>query len=249
MAGNGLPITPCACQIRQMLLTNPSLVSPQVQVRDILGYSLPVLLMDETSQTCARTRGLKHAPKRKLLRMKKQTKKLCDEEREIDPACHPFLSQPTGIYVILPVLVLYTRTCIYVHVLYSTGYIVRCTCTCLYVYVQVYIYTCTCTCTCLYVHVHVYMYMCYILLDISLDVYIHVYMYMYKCIYIHVHVHVHVYMYMYMYICTCIYMYVHVKYGFQYRTQMKLDKLLDSSCCLVSVYIKYMIIHIINSVV
>ena len=159
MAGNGLPITPCACQIRQMLLTNPSLVSPQVQVRDILGYSLPVLLMDETSQTCARTRGLKHAPKRKLLRMKKQTKKLCDEEREIDPACHSFLSQPTGIYVILPVLVLYTRTCIYVHVLYSTGYIVRCIYTCLYVYVQVYIYTCTCTCTCLYVHVHVYMYM------------------------------------------------------------------------------------------
>ena len=58
---NGISSTPCHCQVQQMLLSN--LMTHPLQVRDILGYPFPVLLMDEGNNTCARTRGLCHAPR------------------------------------------------------------------------------------------------------------------------------------------------------------------------------------------
>ena len=71
---NGISSTPCHSQVRQMLLSNPSLMTHPLQVRDILGYPFPVLLMDKGNNTCARTRGLCHAPQRKLVRMRKEGK-------------------------------------------------------------------------------------------------------------------------------------------------------------------------------
>ena len=89
---------PCACQIKQMILSNPALMTQQLPVKDILGYSLPALLLEESSQTCARTRLLRHAPKRKLLKAKRKCvlNEEVDNDRAIDPAYHPFLSQQTG---------------------------------------------------------------------------------------------------------------------------------------------------------
>ena len=71
---NGVSSTPCHCQAQQMLLSNPSLMTHPLQVRDILGYPFPVLLMDEGNITCARTQGLRHAPQRKLVQMRKERK-------------------------------------------------------------------------------------------------------------------------------------------------------------------------------
>ena len=97
------PSRPCACQIKQMILSNPTLMTQHMQVKDILGYSLPALLMEESSQTCARTRMLRHAPKRKLLRAKKKGRQSEGAESSdwvIDSAYHPFLSQPTGQLIV-----------------------------------------------------------------------------------------------------------------------------------------------------
>ena len=97
---NGISGTPCHCQVRQMLLSNPSLMTHPLQVRDILGYPFPVLLMDEGNNTCARTRGLRHAPRRKLVRMRKERKQKPRREENdktrLDSSYHPFLSQPSG---------------------------------------------------------------------------------------------------------------------------------------------------------
>ena len=35
---NGISSTPCHCQVRQMTLSNPSLMTHPLQVKDILGY-------------------------------------------------------------------------------------------------------------------------------------------------------------------------------------------------------------------
>ncbi len=88
----------CVCQIKQMILANPTIMTQQLPVKDLLGYSLPALLMEESSQTCARTRLLRHAPKRKLLKIKRKcvVNDEGDSDRSIDPAYHPFLSQLTG---------------------------------------------------------------------------------------------------------------------------------------------------------
>ena len=75
------------------------LTTQQMQVKDILGYSLPALLMEESSQTCARTRMLRRAPKRKVLRAKRKRPTVTDIQcsgRTIDLSYHPFLSQANG---------------------------------------------------------------------------------------------------------------------------------------------------------
>lgn len=96
---NGMA-TPCPCQVRQMLLSNPSLVAHSVQVRELLGYSFPVLLMDGTNQTCARTRGVHSSPRRKILRHRRTVKHEptieYDKGGHIDSSYHPYLSRPEG---------------------------------------------------------------------------------------------------------------------------------------------------------
>lgn len=95
----------CTCQVRQMLLSNPSLVSHPVQVGDLMGYSFPVLLMDDTIRNgvSARTKGTACAPKRKLVRMKRRRRQedviKKREERVLGDSYHPHLSQPQGNYI------------------------------------------------------------------------------------------------------------------------------------------------------
>lgn len=90
----------CTCQVRQMLLSNPSLVTHPVHVGDIMGYSFPVLLMDENNQVSARTRGSHCTPKRKLVRVKKKDstreRKVNNEGCDLVDTYHSFLSQPEG---------------------------------------------------------------------------------------------------------------------------------------------------------
>lgn len=97
VGGNG-SLSPCTCHLKKMLLANPSLVGQQLQVRDILGYSFPVLLMDESTQTCARTRMLRRAPRRRIMKKGKGSPSACMSGGGacLDPAHHPHLSLPTG---------------------------------------------------------------------------------------------------------------------------------------------------------
>lgn len=90
---------PCSCQIKQIILSNPSLMAQQsLQIKDLIEFSLPALLMEQSNQTSARTRMIRHAPKRKLIRAKKDQMKYQDLQigKSVDPSYHAFLSQPTG---------------------------------------------------------------------------------------------------------------------------------------------------------
>ena len=100
--GNG-SVSPCTCNIKKMLLANPGLMGQQLQVRDILGYSFPVLFMDESTQTCARTRMLRRAPRRRILRKEKRSGVPTSARGVyLDPSHHPHLSQPTGGWICWP---------------------------------------------------------------------------------------------------------------------------------------------------
>lgn len=92
-SSNGLS-SPCPCQLRQMLLANSSGMTPHLQVRELLGCSFPVLLMEESTQTCARTRLLQLAPQRKIIRIKKSRRR---GERS-NKCYHQQLSQIEGLY-------------------------------------------------------------------------------------------------------------------------------------------------------
>lgn len=86
-------------QIKQIILSNPNLMAQQsTQIKDLIEFSLPTLLMEQSNQTCARTRMMKHAPKRKLIRARKDQMKYKEFRigKSIDPSYHTFLSQPTG---------------------------------------------------------------------------------------------------------------------------------------------------------
>ena len=93
-------INPCPCQLRQMLLSNPSLLTHPLQVRDILGYSFPVFLMNESNQTCARTRSIHSMPSRKLIRMNKRHS-VRNSHHHVDRSYHPYLSKQEGNLIIM----------------------------------------------------------------------------------------------------------------------------------------------------
>ena len=91
--------SPCPCQLRQMLLANTSGSTPQIRVQELLGCNFPVLLMEESTQTCARTRSLQHPPsQRKLIRTNKKKRRT---GRGLDECHHPQLSHLGGVYLCL----------------------------------------------------------------------------------------------------------------------------------------------------
>jgi hypothetical protein len=79
-----------------MLLSNPSLLTHPLQVRDILGYSFPVFLMNESNQTCARTRSIHSMPSRKLIRMNKRHS-VRNSHHHVDRSYHPYLSKQEDV--------------------------------------------------------------------------------------------------------------------------------------------------------
>ena len=111
--------SPCPCQLRQMLLSNTSGSTPQFRVQELLGCNFPVLLMEESSQTCARTRPLQHPPsQRKLIRKKKKRR----TGRPLDECHHPQLS--------------------------NLGGMCACACVCVCVCVCACVRACVCVCVC-----------------------------------------------------------------------------------------------------
>ena len=129
MSGNGLPITPCACQIRQMLLTNPSLVSPQVQVRDILGYSLPVLLM-------ALLFDYFMSVKQYLIQQHKGMHKRARRNRQIlQVSCSSnshCMGRESEVHVCVCMCVhVYMSVCMFVHRVYASVYVCVRECVCM----------------------------------------------------------------------------------------------------------------------